>query len=64
VRRASKLTTSEDFAIEERREGIRDSRIRRLMTVILSLSFALHLSTSDDDLAHLISSIFRAVSGT
>jgi hypothetical protein len=63
MRRASKLSTPEDFAVEERREEIRDSRTRRAMSVVLAVSLALSLLSPDDDLVHLIPSLFRVLAG-
>jgi hypothetical protein len=63
MRRASKLSTPEDFAVEERREGIRDSRTRRAMNMVLCVSLALSLPNFDDDLAHLISTLFHTLAG-
>lgn len=58
MRRASKLSTPEDFAIEERREAIRNTRTRRAMSMILCLSIALTLPGLDEDAARLISNLF------
>lgn len=63
MRRASKLSTPEDFAIEERREGIRDARTRRAMNMILCVSLALSLSSFDDDLTRFISNLVHTFAG-
>lgn len=63
MRRASKLSTPEDFAIEERRERIRTTRTQRAMYVALCLSVALTLPGLDDDVAHLLAVLLRTVTG-
>ncbi|HEY6145113.1 MAG TPA: hypothetical protein VIV13_02475 [Solirubrobacterales bacterium] len=61
MRRASKLSTAEDFAIEERREGIRNTRTRRVMSIILCFSLALTLPGLDDDFTQVLAALFHAV---
>jgi len=61
MRRASKLSTPEDFAIEERREEIRNSRTRRAMEMVLCISLALTLPGVDDGLSHLLAVLSRVV---
>lgn len=63
MKRASKLSTPEDFAVEERRERIRDSRSRRAMGMILCFSLALSPSSNSGDFPRLISNLFRALVG-
>ncbi|HEV2856776.1 MAG TPA: hypothetical protein VGW80_00040 [Solirubrobacterales bacterium] len=64
MKRASKLSTPEDFAVEERRERIRDSRTRRAMSVVLCVSLASSLPSADDDILHYLSNLFRVLGGT
>jgi hypothetical protein len=63
MKRASKLSTPEDFALEERREEIRNSRARRAMSMVLCVSLALSLPSPGGGLLHLLSGFCRAVAG-
>jgi hypothetical protein len=64
MRRASKLSTPEDFAIEERREEIRNTRTRRALAWILCFSLAFTLPGLDDEVSHLLATLFRVVIST
>lgn len=53
--RASRLTSADDFALEARREAIRNSRWRRHRSMILSAALAVAMvGVSDDLTSHLV----------
>ena len=52
--RVSKLSTDEEFAIEERREKFRDRRSKRYCKLILTFAFALTVLSSTTSPLHAL----------
>jgi len=55
--RVSKLSTDEEFAIEERRETLRDRRLKR--ACLLLITFAISLAVAGDTIPSHLSVLLR-----
>lgn len=61
MKRTSRLSTLEEIALEERREGIRNSRCRRYLSVIVGIGLTLNLSGLGN--SHAIAAWIRTILG-
>jgi len=57
--RVSKLLTDEEFAVEERRETLRDKRLKRYCKLLLT--FAVSVAVLSSSVPPLLSSLLRLV---